>query len=92
MQDRPSQQRLLQQKSDNPARYFFTEQEPTVNLKNWEAYTKSIQSTGIEGTVSLVVLPLKKDKIMLRIQNLADPFDKAEPEQVKVKDLTTYMA
>lgn len=35
---------------------------------------------------------MTKDQFMLRIQNLADPYDKAEATQVKVKDLATHIS
>lgn len=61
-------------------------------MQQWNAYAESVKLSGINGTVSLVTVPMGKNTIMLRIQNLADPYDStAMASKVRVNDLVNHM-
>jgi len=81
---RPNNQRLVQLKSDEPARYFFnfdihtTDTTPVVST-----LSQDLKAAGIDGTVKIVTQPIAKNKILVRIENLHDLFDgEQSPKQV----------
>jgi hypothetical protein len=90
LDERPSEQRLVQHKTDDPAQYFFSDA-LSMNFVDHE-YTLSRKAlsdylflAGISGLVKIATVPMGRDKIMVRISNMADLFDSEEKEPLKHK-------
>lgn len=69
-------QRLVQHRTDDPAQYFFNFDlisggKPGVPSD----LSHALSQAGINGTVKMVSLPLAKNKILVRLENLADHND-----------------
>ena len=64
----------MQLKYESPAQYFFNFGKSNKTSKpSVDQYTKSLGACGLdEKTVKLVTIPVKKNQILLRVENLAD--------------------
>merc|ERR1719183_383450 len=71
-----SVQRLVQKKQESPAEYFYTfalmkiASEPVKNT-----LTDDLKKAGVSDKVNLKMFPQWKNKIVIRLENLADPYD-----------------
>ena len=71
---RASQQRLVQQKVYDPLQVFFAnELKVSESPAHIDTLSQDLEAAGISGTTKLVLLPLSKNKILVRIENIADP-------------------
>lgn len=100
LDERASEQRLLQHKTDDPAQYFFSESSSMTTIDHDQSLTQNTFSdylalAGIEGLVKMVSIPMARDKVMVRIQNMADLFDSGDKESltqtVNIKDIARAM-
>jgi hypothetical protein len=63
----------VQLRTDSPAQYFFNfgENEAAINLK-CPFISKTIKEAGVVENVKLVTIPLAANKMILRLENVAD--------------------
>lgn len=63
----------MQLRTDSPAQYFFNfgENEAAINLK-CPFISKTIKEAGVVENVKLVTIPLAANKMILRLENVAD--------------------
>jgi len=63
----------VQLRTDSPAQYFFNFGEAEV-AKNIECpfISKTIKDAGVVENVKLVTIPLSSNKMILRLENVAD--------------------
>ena len=78
---RQSAQRYVQLKTDNPAMMFFN-----FNLKQISTGVKSnlssqLKQFGIQGLVKIVMMPINKNSILVRLENIADLYDAGSATQ-----------
>lgn len=82
---RSSNQRMMQLKVESPATHFYnfkSVSQVTPTLK--DTLSQDLKNSGIEGSIKLVTMPLAKNKILARIENVADLYDgKQESKMVK---------
>ena len=69
--DLPSIQRLAQQKVDDPAQYLFSLEEPKIE-KDLKKYSQGLIEAGVFDQVKIVPIPLAKNKVMYRLENMND--------------------
>jgi len=79
---RPSTQRLMQHKTDDPSQYFYSfNMDQTNSLTSNFKLGEQLDKAGINGNVKMVSMPLARNKILVRLENLGDLYD--GPEQTK---------
>jgi len=72
----PSLQRLVQHKQDDPAQYFFAfDLEKTGAHLEGSSLSQDLKDAGVAGEVTMVAFPLDRNKILVRLENLADRYD-----------------
>ena len=72
---RKSQQRAIQHRTDDPAQYFFSFNASATGSGKASSLSEELVQYGIKGSVKLVSMPLAKNKILVRLENMADLFD-----------------
>jgi len=96
---RPSLQRLVQQKTDSPAQYFFSFEHPDpvskeapeldaspLNAGMASSLSSDLKAAGIEDTVKLILVPKGRNRLAVRLENIADLYDKeGKTHQVDIK-------
>jgi len=55
---------------------------------NTTSLSKSLKKAGIIDTIEMVTFPLARNKIMIRLENIADIYDNATETTVALKNLT----
>ena len=81
-----SVQRLVQQKIEEPAQYFFNfNQLKASKTQIPSTFSADLKAAGVKGTVKLVSFPLDQNKVLLRLINIADLIDHpVEPHTVDI--------
>ena len=66
-------QRIVQLRTDSPAQYFFNfgKAEATFNME-CPFISKTIKEAGVVENVKLITIPLAANKMILRLENVAD--------------------
>jgi hypothetical protein len=67
-------------KTDDPAQYFFAQKVNSIDVKDTlpkqqKIFSQYMEKAGIVGKVKIVTVPQEQNKILMRVQNLADIFD-----------------
>lgn len=72
-----TQQRAVMHKTLDPAQYFFTfDLEKTKEAKETVDLSQALKDAGIADSVKMFTTPLGKNEILIRIENIADLYDK----------------
>ena len=88
--DRQSAQRLVQHKQDDPAQYFFNFDKLSGHAAGTpSSFSADLKKAGVVGTVTYVAQPVMKGEIMVRLENLADMYDKGA--EIKKVDLVAIV-
>lgn len=70
-------QRVIQNKLDNPAQVFYNFELTQVSSQRASSsnYTSALWAAGVRDTLKLVTIPVAKNHVLLRFENLQDPVD-----------------
>lgn len=82
LKDRESKQRLVQAYVNNPLQYFFdfdlqqnSKADDKAVMSNLDDFTQDLIKFGVKDNINLVLLPIDKNVISLRLENIADFYD-----------------
>ena len=76
LNERPSQQRMVQQKNADPVQFMYARNmSMTRQVSSKVESSKDYMTSNNNEVFKVVKMPLAKNKVMLRLQNLDDKFD-----------------
>jgi len=82
LKDRQSKQRSVQATVNNPPQYFYNfdllqnpQAEDKALITNQDDFTQELIKLGVKDSINLVLLPIDKNVVSLRLENIADFYD-----------------
>lgn len=82
LKNRESKQRQVQAYVNNPLQYFYnfdlqqnSQADEKSPISNLDAFTQDLIKSGVKDNINLVLVPIAKNVISLRLENIADFYD-----------------
>ena len=72
----PAKQRMVQQKISDPLQVFYAfNVTRTYYSTKFDTISEDLKNAGVKDLVKLISLPVSQNKLLLRLENLADVYD-----------------